>query len=180
MIQTENLGIMGQLQSSRRGDEIYEAYLEKHNMQRRAYPGDDYHVTLGFVEKVLKEDVGLFKNHIKSILEESLKGLVFKFGTSSTLASKNPFVVAFPDQETHEILCKINRVLLVAIQEFNTLYSRSYSLNELTEPEIFVPHMSLNGRYGIEILPSNISHVLTSINREMVGIEIPIDSLVID
>lgn len=180
MIQTENLGIMAQLQSLEVGDVIYATYLQKYNMNRRSYPGDDYHVTLGFVEKVAKEDVDLFKDHIKTVVEDSLKDLVFKIGACSTLASKNPFVVAFPDRETHETLCKINRVVSLAIEAFNARHSRSYSLNELTQPDIFVPHMSLNGRYGIEISPSDISRVIKGINDEMLSIEIPIKSLVID
>lgn len=180
MNQTENLGIMAQLGSSSLGDQIYEPALKKHKLKRISYPGDDYHVTLGFVEKVDKIHVELFKEHIKSYIEDLVKELKFKFGTCSTLASKYPFLVAFPSEETHIALCAINNVLHIAIQIFNTRHSTNYVLNELTHPDIFVPHMSLNGQYGKEVSPSDISAVIKSINQDLQNVEIPINTLVID
>jgi hypothetical protein len=163
-----------------RYNKIYEPALRKHNLKRISYPGDDYHVTLGFVENVDKTHVQLFKVHVKYYINDLLKGLKFKFGTCSTLASKYPFIVAFPSEETHKTLCAINKVLHSAIEIFNALHSTKYALNELTHPDIFVPHLSLNGQYGKEVSPPDISKVIQSINQDLRNIEIPIDILVID
>ncbi|MBY0461576.1 MAG: hypothetical protein K2Q34_00130 [Alphaproteobacteria bacterium] len=176
------------------GDAFY-AELGKPHFKRALWDGDDYHVTVGFVENVSGRDKAAFKSHFNGFLSGLIgEGLNFKiadvglikgvfFSLEEIAAASDklfvpgsaPHVVAVPeDKRPFEVL---NEQLA---QELSTYLDGKYKLNDLTGPETFVPHITLGARAGVggEVAVEAVNATLTSL-QVLKGRELRLNTILI-
>ncbi|MBY0280851.1 MAG: hypothetical protein K2W94_01705 [Alphaproteobacteria bacterium] len=170
------------------GDAFYDE-LGKPHFKRALWDGDDYHVTVGFVENVSGLDKAAFKSHFNGFLSSAVEeGLTFKvsevglikgvFFSSEEVTAASGILFA-PGSTSHVVVVpedaksfqNINKRLN---EELSRYLDGRYKLNEFTCPETFVPHITLGARAGVdaEVSVDKVDETLTSLEflkgRELV------------
>jgi hypothetical protein len=163
------------------GNDLFDKYLKDMGFKRKlkldAKKNFEYHVTLGYIKYVNKNDVEALKKQISSAMVEKIKASppVFEYGASALLGKGRPFIVAIP--KNSEPFTTLNRSLSDILEKYK---DGEYRLSSITTPENYIPHLSLNAKVHQNIKLIELPDILQKLNKKMAGAKINVVDLVIN
>jgi hypothetical protein len=176
----KDLAVLLYVPSEKVGDEIYEKYIKDFGFPRKpkARNGEanfEYHVTLGYIDKVEPNDIDEVKSYVQKEMQEKIYKTTFNFGVASLLGRNKLFFVAIPANADNFIY--YNNYLADLLKKYK---NGKYKLDKMTQDGNYIPHLTLNGKVGENVPADNIAKALRHINKNFENVRIPLSKVVVN
>lgn len=178
-LKTKGLAIMLYVASKEIGDSFYHSYLEQLGFPRNRYPNapfyTDYHITIGYLEKVRINDIQQLSDHLTADLSKKihLEQVSFKFGMPTLLGlPRRPFFAILPENSTD--FYKYNLIVSESLQSFK---KRIYSLDNHTLPNQYLPHINLYAQVNKHIESKAVAATLEYLRKNLQGKALPLTKI---
>jgi 2'-5' RNA ligase len=176
----KDLAVLIYVPSEKIGNEIYEKYIKDFGFPRKpkaknADADYEYHVTLGYIDKVEPEDIEEVKSYVQKAMQEKIYKTTFNFGAASLLGRNKLFFVAMPANADNFIY--YNNYLADLLKKYK---DGKYKLDKMTQEDNYIPHLTLNGKVGENVPADNIAKALSHINKTFENVRIPLSRVVVN
>jgi len=174
---TSNLAVMLFVKNKAVGDNLFKKYLESLDIPRYGttqFGNNDYHVTLAYINGIEAADIKPLKILIRDQIKTTWVKPKIKIGAASYLGCGKPWLVVLAKNAQKFQL--LNHKIALVLSEFR---HGKYVLDNISLPNQYLSHMTLNGQIDESIKATDASKKLMKVNKRLIGKTIKLPKLVI-